>query len=74
MLESCTINPDYGCLWWLYNRIAISKAASEKVLIAMGVGRNVIWIDRKYQLVVVVHWLERDSFQEFSRKFVTLLE
>ena len=73
MIEPCPINPDYGCLWWLNNRRAFSKAASEEALFAMGVGRNLIWIDRKHQLVVVVRWLERDSFQEFSRKVVSSL-
>ena len=73
MLEPCPINPDYGALWWLNNRRAFSKAASEEALFAMGVGRNLIWIDRKHQLVVVVRWLDRDSFQEFSRKVVSSL-
>ena len=63
MIEPCPINPDYGCLWWLNKRRTFSKAASEGALFAMGVGRNLIWIDNKHQLVVAIRWLDRDSFQ-----------
>ena len=70
--KPCEKNPDYGFLWWLNQRKGFSRYSSEKALFAFGVGRNLIWIEPEYDLVVVVRWLEKDSFEELTNKVVSV--
>ena len=75
MLKSaCPKNPDYGFLWWLNKRKAFSKHASREALFALGVGRNLIWIEPEYDLVVVVRWIEKDAFEELTQKILTIFK
>ncbi len=71
-VSSSPTNPDYGFLWWLNQRKGFSRYSSEKALFAFGVGRNLIWIEPEYDLVVVVRWLEKDSFEELTNKVVSV--
>ena len=70
--KPCEKNPDYGFLWWLNQRKGFSRYSSDKALFAFGVGRNLIWIEPEYDLVVVVRWLEKDSFEELTNKVVSV--
>ena len=70
--KPCEKNPDCGFLWWLNQRKGFSRYSSEKSLFAFGVGRNLIWIEPEYDLVVVVRWLEKDSFEELTNKVVSV--
>ncbi len=72
--SSCPKNPDYGFLWWLNKRKAFSKHASKEALFALGVGRNLIWIEPEYDLVVVVRWIEKDAFEELTQKILTIFK
>ena len=65
-LAPCPLNRSYGYLWWLNAEGATAPAASRSSFFAMGVGSNVVWIDPENDLVVVVRWIERDSFADFA--------
>ena len=65
---ACPKNPDYGFLWWLNSRNGFSRYASKNALFALGVGRNLIWIEPDYDLVVVIRWIEKDAFEEMTQK------
>jgi CubicO group peptidase (beta-lactamase class C family) len=72
MKTPCTKNPDYGFLWWLNQNKNFSNAASKESIFAFGVGRNLIWVDPTKDLVVVVRWLEKDAFEDFTMKVMDL--
>lgn len=61
----CALNPQYGFLWWLNSDRGYSPSAPESSFFALGVGRNVIWIDPPRDLVVVVRWLANDALDGF---------
>ena len=58
----------------LNKRKAFSKHASREALFALGVGRNLIWIEPEYDLVVVVRWIEKDAFEELTQKILTIFK
>ena len=64
----CPLNPDYGYLWWLNGNGAQAPSASRSSFFAVGVGRNVIWIDPENDLVTVLRWLEGDALDGFVRQ------
>lgn len=64
----CPINPSYGLLWWLNGDGVHCRTAPRSSVFALGVGRNIIWIDRDLDLVAVVRWLERDAFEGFVER------
>ncbi len=64
-LRPAGLNPQYGFLWWLNTAHGYSPSAPESSLFALGVGRNVIWIDPPRDLVVVVRWLANESLDPF---------
>jgi CubicO group peptidase (beta-lactamase class C family) len=65
-LTPCKLNPSYGLLWWLNGDGAYCPPAPRTSYFALGVGRNVIWIDPALDLVVVVRWIEGDAFDGFA--------
>jgi len=62
----CPLNPDYGLLWWLNGQGAQAPSASRSSYFAVGVGRNVIWIDPENDLVTVLRWIEGDALDGFA--------
>ncbi|MEO1492203.1 MAG: serine hydrolase [Pseudomonadota bacterium] len=65
-LTPCDLNSSYGLLWWLNTGRAHCAAAPESSYFALGVGRNMIWVDPTLDLVAVVRWIERDAFEGFA--------
>ncbi|MCL9816948.1 serine hydrolase domain-containing protein [Natronocalculus amylovorans] len=53
----CNIYPGYGFLWWLNTDQTVWPAAPEASYAALGAGQNMLWIDPKDSLVVVLRWL-----------------
>jgi CubicO group peptidase (beta-lactamase class C family) len=62
----CPLYPSYGYLWWLNADGAHCPTAPRTSYFALGVGRNIIWIEPDRDLVVVVRWLEREAFDGFA--------
>jgi len=69
-INTCTtpspLNASYGYLWWLNGDGVHCPAAPRSSYFALGVGRNIIWIDPDLDLVVVVRWLEREALNGFA--------
>jgi CubicO group peptidase (beta-lactamase class C family) len=65
MRQPCALNPQYGLLWWLNTGRLQAPSAPESCYAARGAGSNVIWIDPEHDLVVVVRWIDRSSFNGF---------
>lgn len=62
---SCPLNPSYGFLWWLNGDGAHMPSAPRTSFFALGVGRNLIWMDHDLGLVAVIRWIDRDSCDAF---------
>lgn len=73
-LSPCALNPSYGLLWWLNTGRAHCGTAPESSYFALGVGRNMIWVDPTLDLVAVVRWIERDQFDGFVAAVMAGLE
>jgi CubicO group peptidase (beta-lactamase class C family) len=73
-LAPCPLNPSYGFLWWLNGDKAYCPPAPRSSYFALGVGRNVIWVDPSLDLVAVVRWIERDAFDGFAERVMQALE
>ena len=57
-LTACQLNPGYGYMWWLNSGKRMFGSASEKAFAAMGAGGNVVFMDPKYDLVIVTRWTQ----------------
>ena len=66
-------HPSYGFLWWLNNDGAYCPTAPRSSYFALGVGRNVIWVDPALDLVAVVRWIERDAFDGFAERVMAAI-
>ena len=64
--EPCPLNPSYGFLWWLNQHGEQFPQAPKTSYFAIGVGRNVIWIDPELDLVAAVRWIDKESFDDFA--------
>lgn len=69
----CPINQGYGYLWWLNTRGELAPSASRSSVFAIGVGSNVIWIDRENDLVVVARWLRKESLDGLVKRVLQAL-
>ncbi len=67
-LTPCPLNASYGFLWWLNGDGAHMPSAPRSSFFALGVGRNVIWVDPVLELVAVIRWIDRDSCDGFCAR------
>jgi CubicO group peptidase (beta-lactamase class C family) len=65
--EPCALNPQYGLLWWLNTGRVQTPSAPASSFSARGAGSNVIWIDPAHDLVAVVRWIDKASFDGFAK-------
>jgi CubicO group peptidase (beta-lactamase class C family) len=65
--EPCPLNPLYGLLWWLNTDRIGTPSATASSFFARGAGSNVIWIDPEHDLVAVVRWIDKASFDGFVK-------
>lgn len=72
-LKPCALNPGYGLLWWLNGEGQTAPSAPASSYFAIGVGRNVIWVDPALDLVCVVRWIDNDSFDGFVSRVIAAL-
>jgi CubicO group peptidase (beta-lactamase class C family) len=52
----CSINPEYGFLWWLNTGARHYDRAPESSYFAIGAGQSTIWIEPEHDLVMVTRW------------------
>jgi CubicO group peptidase (beta-lactamase class C family) len=74
MRRPCSLNPQYGLLWWLNTGRAQFSAAPESSYAARGAGSNVIFIDPEHDLVVVVRWIDKGAVDAFIRLVLEAVE
>lgn len=67
------LNPGYGLLWWLNTDRAQVPSAPETSFFAIGVGRNIIWMDPDRDLVSVVRWIEKPAFDGFAARVMAAM-
>ena len=52
----CAINPEYGLLWWLNHQDSMSDLACAASFAARGAGGNIVFVEPKKDLVIVLRW------------------
>ena len=72
-LQPCPLHPGYGFLWWLNRNGETAPSAPASSYFAMGVGRNAIWIDPELDLVCVVRWIEKSSYDGFVSRVLAAM-
>ena len=65
--QPCALNPLYGLLWWLNTDRTATPSAPASSFFARGAGSNIIWIDPAHDLVAVVRWIDKTSFDGFVK-------
>ena len=74
MLEPCSLNPQYGYLWWLNTGHGLYPSASMRSYCARGAGGNLTWIDPESDIVGVLRWTApaaMDGFMKLTRTALT---
>ncbi len=66
-LRPCSLNRNYGLLWWLNTGHGRYKSAPESSVFASGAGGNVTWIAPEQNLVAVMRWIDPGSVDTFTR-------
>ncbi|MEM9062941.1 MAG: serine hydrolase [Pseudomonadota bacterium] len=72
-LDPCPLHRGYGFLWWLNGNGETAPSAPASSYFAIGVGRNAIWVDPDLDLVAVVRWIDRDSFDGFVSRVIAAI-
>jgi CubicO group peptidase (beta-lactamase class C family) len=69
-----TANPGYGFMnYFLNTDRKLLPSADENVFVHIGNGTNMIYVDRKNQLVAVVRWIENASIDGFVSRMLQAL-
>ncbi len=69
-VQPCSLNANYGLMWWLNSIGEQAPAASRSSFFAKGVGSNIIWIDPENNMVTVTRWIDKESFPGFAENVV----
>ncbi len=72
-LKPCPLNSSYGLLWWLNGDLKHCPTAPRSSFFALGVGRNIVWVDPALDLVAVVRWIDRDAFDGFAERVMAAM-
>lgn len=72
-LKPCPLNPSYGFLWWLNADLKYCPTAPRSSFFALGVGRNIIWIDPELDMVTVIRWIEPAAFDGFAERVMAAI-
>ncbi len=73
-LQPCSLNRNYGLLWWLNTGHGRYKSAPESSFFASGAGGNLTWIDPDHDLVAVMRWLDPTAIDTFIRLIMQAME
>jgi len=74
MRKPCELAPFYGWLSWLNPDGKTFPGASAESVLMVGAGGNYVWVEPKYQAVIVVRWLEPARFSSFASQVSRALE
>jgi len=73
MLDPCTLNPQYGYLWWLNTGRALYPSAPAASHYARGAGGNLTWIDPENDTVAVLRWTDPAAMDGFMKRTLVAL-
>ena len=68
-----SVKPDYGYMWWLTPDESAEPGTPASTFAARGYGSNIVWIDTRRDLVVVLRWFGGNA-QEFFGLLVEAVE
>ena len=69
----CSVYQDYGFMWWLNRSGQRLPHAGTDGYCAVGFGSNIIWVEPRLDLVAVVRWIERETFDGFCKAVMAAL-
>ena len=69
----CDVYQDYGFMWWLNKSGQRLPRAGTDGFCAVGFGSNIIWVEPELDLVAVVRWIERETFDGFCGSVMAAL-
>jgi hypothetical protein len=72
-MAPCGVYQDYGFMWWLNKSGKRLPHAGTDGFCAVGFGSNIIWVEPKLDLVAVVRWIERETFDGFCKAVMAAL-
>ena len=67
MLEPCSLNPQYGYLWWLNTGRGLYPSAPSTSYFARGAGGNLTWIEPEHDIVAVLRWTDPAAMDGFIK-------
>ncbi|MBN8838319.1 MAG: serine hydrolase [Sphingobacteriia bacterium] len=68
-------NPGYGFMnYFLNTEKKLLPSASEEVFVHIGNGTNMIYVDRKHELVAVVRWIENNAMDGFVKRLLSAFD
>src|SRR5436309_11874532 len=67
MRVPCSLNPQYGYLWWLNTDRRWLPSAPAGSYFASGAGGNLTWIDPEHDIVAIVRWIDPAARDGFAR-------
>ena len=70
----CTLNPNYGLMWWLNTGRTRYPSANEASFFATGAGGNITWIDPENGLVAAMRWMDPASVDGFVARAMVAIE
>src|SRR5690625_211589 len=70
MITPCAIAPFYGYMVWLNTEQKIFDSLSESAVIAVGAGSSLVCLDREYDLIVVIRWIEANAANGLLKKVI----
>lgn len=69
-LAPCALNASYGFMWWLNSDGVHMPSAPRTSYFALGVGRNIIWVEPALDLVAVIRWIDREYTDAFFARLM----
>lgn len=70
-LTPCSLNPNYGLMWWLNSGRTRYPSATTTSFFASGAGGNITWVDPENALVAVMRWMDPTSVNGFIARVMT---
>lgn len=62
-------NPTYGLMWWLNTNRQYLVDAPDTSYFMVGAGSNIVWLDDRLDLVVVMRWIDSTKLGAIVRAF-----
>ena len=73
MAGPCPVAPFYGRLLWLNRDGAAFPGASPEAVFMLGAGGHRVWVDPRYDAVVVMRWIEPAHFPRAVQQIAAVL-